>query len=219
LIDIVAAPPNSQGVTIMGIDAAGNILQCIPGGAEPLNFPMPLSDFHEPRGITMDNEDLFLLTENSVWIYSGQDGYRNLPSGFFGDQVPATMDDIIDFTVRDGNLYLLHRDGKLTTDQRDKEKLKDPDLFHNFPRMEDGVPVIEGVSFAEMYWSAPPDSALYFLDANTHTIYRFNPQLVYQQQYRANIALPDERITAFAASPGHQFYIAMGYQIFYAQIP
>ena len=35
LIDIVGAPPNTQGVAVMGIDAAGNILQCIPGGTEP----------------------------------------------------------------------------------------------------------------------------------------------------------------------------------------
>ncbi|MBE9523617.1 MAG: hypothetical protein IMY76_00865 [Chloroflexi bacterium] len=219
LVDIIVAPPNTQGIAVMGVDASGNILQCIPGGAEPFNFHMPLSDFHEPRGLTIDNNDLFLLTDNAVWIYSGENGYRNLPIGFFGDQVPATMDDIIDFTVKNGNLYLLHRDGKLTTDQRDEGILRDPDLFHNLPRMEDGVPVIEGVSFSEMQWAAPPVSALYFLDANAHTIYRFNPKLVYQQQYRSINALPDERITAFAASPGRQFYIAMGYQLFYAQIP
>ncbi|MBG7609902.1 MAG: hypothetical protein IZT55_03455 [Anaerolineae bacterium] len=219
LIDIVAAPPNAQGIAVMGIDAAGNILQCMPGGAEPLNFPMPLTDYHEPRAITMDQNDLFLLTENAVWIYSGEEGYRNLPSGFFGDQVPAAMGDIVDFSVRDGILYLLHGDGQLTTDQRDKDNLKDPDLFHNLPRTDNAVPIIEGVSFSEMHWAVPPDSALYFLDADTHSIYRFNPQLIYQQQYKASTALPDGRITAFATSPSHQIYIAMGYRLFFAQIP
>jgi len=219
LIDIVAAPPNTQGVAVMGIDVAGNILQCIPGGAEPLNFPMPLTDYRQPRAFVMDDEDLFLLTDNAVWIYRGEEGYRSLPSGFFGDQVPATMDDIIEFTVKDGNLYLLHRDGKLTTGQRDKNKLKDPDLFLNLPRIDEGVATIEGVEFSAMHWAVPPDSALYFLDAEAHVIYRFNSQLVYQQQYQAQNALPDESITAFAVSPGHQFFIAMNHQVFYAIIP
>jgi hypothetical protein len=204
LIDIAAAAPNTQGVAVMGIDAAGNILQCIPGGAEPLNFPIPLADYHQPRAFAMDDDDLFLLTENAVWIYRGEEGYRSLPLGFFGDQVPATMDDIIDFTVKDGNLYLLHRDGKLTTDQRDQNTLKDPDLFHNLPRIDDGVAIIEGVEFSAMHWAAPPDASLYFLDAEAQVVYRFNSQLIYQQQYQAQNALPDERITAFAVSPGHQ---------------
>jgi len=219
LVDIIAAPPNSQSVAVMGIDGAGNILQCIPGGAEPLNFPLPLSDHNEPRSFVIDNEDLFLLTGNAVWIYGGEEGFRNLPSGFFGDQVPSTMEDIIDFSVKDGKLFLLHRDGKLTTGQRDQKTLKDPDLFQNLPGTEDSVATIRGAVLAEMQWAAPPDSSLYFLDAGAHIIYRFNPQLVFQQRYSPQNDLPTESITAFAASPGHQFFIAMGHQIYYAVIP
>ncbi|MEN8172031.1 MAG: hypothetical protein ABFS03_04040 [Chloroflexota bacterium] len=219
LIDIAAAPPNSQSIAVMGLDGGGNILQCIPGGGEPLNFPIPLFDHREQRAFVIDNGDLYLLTENAVWIYDGSAGFRNMPSGFFGDQIPSRIGETIDFAVRDDKLYLLHHDGTLTTAYLEENMLKEPDVFKNLPRSEIGLSTIPGATLAEMQWAAPPDSSLYFLDAGAHTIYRFSPQLVYQERYQPKNTLPNGKITAFTATIGHQFFVAMGNQLYYAVIP
>ncbi|GAG67936.1 unnamed protein product, partial [marine sediment metagenome] len=77
LVDIAAMPPgNDLKATILGIDANGNLLHCIPGEI-PVATPLEPPDINwgSPTKITVDDNDLYVLDPqtNAVWIYRGMD--------------------------------------------------------------------------------------------------------------------------------------------------
>ena len=109
LVDIAALPPGSpNGAVAIGMDANGNLVQCIPGSNEQLSFAMlpPDSNWGTPQAFSLEGGDLYILDPltSSVWIYDGANEFRERPDFFFGDQVPS-MDDVVDLTVSDGKLY------------------------------------------------------------------------------------------------------------------
>jgi hypothetical protein len=223
LVDILALPPGyPNGATLMGMDANGNLLHCIPGGEAPLAFPMapPDSNWGTPQAFALDGGELYVLDPltSSIWIYSGENEYRDLPDYFFGDQVPS-MQDVVDLTVSDGNLYLLHGDGHLTTSKFEGEKYHDPAKYQD---MRDGgseSATFNGVIFSEIQFAPPPDPSLYLLEPVERAIYHFSLQLVYQRQYRSQTPLPEGMATAFTVSPNHQAFLAIGNRVYYAFLP
>jgi len=225
LVDIVALPiddPNNADV--MGIDANGNLLQCIPGNPEALAFQMPPPDMNwgSPAALVLNSGNLYILDPmtNAVWVFWEQDGLSELPTFFFDEDVPP-MGDVIDITVNRDELYLLHQDGHLTTCTFGyPTRCTDP---AEYKRRQDGImetmPIFEDTRFREIQFAPPPDASIFLLDPESRSIYHFSMRLTYQKQYRPQSNLPEGEITAFSVSPNHQIFIALGNQIYLTPLP
>jgi hypothetical protein len=225
IMDIVALPiddPNNADV--MGIDANGNLLQCIPGNPEALAFQMPPPDMNwgAPSALVLDSGNLFILDPmtNAVWVFWENDGLSELPTLFFDEDVPP-MGDVIDITVNRDELYLLHQNGHLTTCTYGyPTRCTDP---AEYKRQQNGVTeamqIFDDAKFNEIQFASPPDASLFLLESESRSIYHFSMRLTYQKQFRPQDSLPPGQITAFSVSPNHQIFIALGNQIYLTPLP
>ncbi len=227
LIDIVALPRGStMNATILGMDANGVLLYCVPGGGAPLSAQMapPNINFGSPKALTLDTGDLYVLDPqtNAVWIYRRME-FAQQPRLFFGDQIPP-MQDVIDLAVNLDDLYLLHADGHMTMCTYSvfveaPTRCEDPILFTDpRPGRMDG-PVLPDSLFSQMYFSPPPDPSIYMLDPGNQAIFHFSLRMAFQRQLRALEDLPEGPATAFAVSPNRTVFIAVGNEVFYAALP
>ncbi len=228
LVDISLLPPSDpNGAAIMGMDDDGVLVKCTEDGEGVFTIPMgvPDTNWGQPSAMTMNSMDLFILdpATSSVWVYWGRDSYRELPSYFFGNEIP-TMADVIDITVRNQDLFLLHADSQVTQCtyglfQDAPTRCIDPMTYQNLPAgMQDG-PVFAGSDFDEMVYVPPPEPSLFILDGDTHSIHRFSLQLSYDRQYMSQDELSDQPATAFAISPTREVFIAIADQVYYSILP
>lgn len=226
LIDIVPLPTgNNQKASIMGMDANGNLLTCIPD-SPPLRSSMapPSSNWGAPMAFTLDTGDVYVLDPqtNAVWIYRGQN-FGEQPRLFFGDQVPF-MQDVIDLAVNRSDLYLLHNDGRLTTCtysglQESPTRCEDPSTFTDPRPGRENTSKIGDAQFQQILFTPPPDPSIYLLDPANQAIYHFSLRLTLQRQFRAMDPLAGGNATAFAISPNRTVLIAAGNQVVYANLP
>ena len=229
LIDIAALPRGQEdGATLLGMDANGNLLRCIPGEDNaPLALQMAPPDINwgDPKGFALDGSNIYVLDPqtNAVWIYWGIDGYTELPTYFFGNQVPP-LQSVISMVVNDGDLYLLHEDGHMTmctysayvdaptrcTEPAEYIDLRDG--YQNGPYLQDTI-------FSQMQFAPPPDPSIYLFDPQDEAIYHFSMRLAFQRQYRPSQPLLADEVTAFAVGPNRRAFIATNDQIYFAIMP
>lgn len=229
LIDIAALPRGQEdGATLLGMDANGNLLRCIPGQDNPplaLQMAPPDINWGNPKAFALDGGNIFVLDPqtNAVWIYWGIDGYTELPTYFFGNQVPP-LQSVLSMVVNNGELYLLHDDGHMTmctyssyvdAPTRCTEPAEYIDLragYQNGPYMQD-------TNFSQMQFAPPPDPSIYLFDPLDEAIYHFSMRLAFQRQYRPLQPLLAEQVTAFAVGPNRRAFIATSDQVYFAIMP
>jgi hypothetical protein len=227
IVDIAPMPQgNDLDATILGIDAHGNMLHCIPG-ATPLASPMEPPDINwgTPGGITIDGNDLYVLDPqiNAVWIYRGLDVSQS-PRLFFDQQIPP-MQDVIDLIVNQNDLYLLHEDGHLTTCNysalaTSPTRCKIPEIYTDPRPGRQSGPFIENTFFSEIQFSPPPEPTVYLLDPSSQAIYRFSVRLTLDRQFRPREPLPEGTTSAFTVNRNsHTMFLAIGHQVYYAPLP
>jgi hypothetical protein len=226
LIDIVALPKGSiQNATVLGMDANGNLLYCIPG-EQPLTAPMtpPDINFGSPTALTLNMDDVYILDppKNAVWIYRNLN-FTQQPRLFFGDQIPP-MQDVIDIAVNNDDLYMLHADGHVTMCTytglaEAPTRCVDPVTYADpRPGRQDG-PVIPDALFSQIFFSPPPDPSIYMLDPDNQAIYHFSLRMALQRQFRSANEMPEGLATAFAVGPSRIVFIAIGNEVFHAALP
>lgn len=224
LVDIIPLPlEDDDNATVMGMDGNGNLLKCIPGGNPPLALQMPPPDMYwgEPRAIESTSLGYHVLdpVTNAVWIFWRTDNLREQPTLFFDEQVPY-MRDVIDLTLNQDKLYLLHADGHLTTCTfRYPTRCEDPAMLNNLPSGGGNAATINDAIFSEIQFSPPPDPSIFLLEPETSSVYLFGARLTYQRQYRSENTLPEGPATAFAISPNHQIFLAIGNQVYVSSLP
>ncbi len=230
LVDLYALPPiNSLNATVLGVDAAGNLLYCAPGQvAQAVPLPPPDTNWGRIKAFTMDAGNLYVLDAQShaVWVYVGQDGtFVDRPYFFFGGQIPE-LDDAIDLAVNGDDLYILHSDGHISTCSYSRiqtvpTRCVDPaTLVNPFPAYRD-VDLFSEAHFTQMMFTPAPDSALLVLDADSQGVFRFTAralQLDSQLRPQAGAAnpLPAGPVSAMAISPSHVLYFALQDKIYFA---
>jgi hypothetical protein len=73
--------------------------------------------WQDPRAIAVYNKDLYILDAgaNEIWRYQeSQQAYASLPQRYFTDQIPP-LGDAVDMEIdTNGNVYILHTDGRIT---------------------------------------------------------------------------------------------------------
>jgi len=227
LVDIAELPPGSiDNASLLGMDAGGNLLYCVPG-SQPLSSPMtpPNTGFGEPSGMTLDQGDLYILDPkvNAVWIYRNMEVGGRQPHLFFGDYIPP-MQDVIDMAVYNDDLYLLHADGHVTKCTfsglaESPTRCDEPYPYSDSRPGRQGGAVIEDAVFNQVYYSSFPERSIYMLDPHNQAIYYFSVLLNLQYQYRAQEPLANGEATAFAISPNRTVFIAISNYLYYAAMP
>jgi hypothetical protein len=229
LIDIAALPRGEDdGATLLGMDANGTLLRCIPGEDKaPLAVQMAPPDINwgEPKAFAYDGGDIYVLDPqtNAVWIYWGVSGYQDLPTYYFGNQVP-TLQSVIDMVVSDGDLFLLHDDGQITLCSYSPyvdspTRCANPAGFIDLRTGYQNGPQMQDTNFQQIQFAPPPDPSIYLLDPLDAAIYHLSMRLAFQRQYRPQDPLAEETITAFAVGPNRRAFLATITQVYYAILP
>lgn len=231
LVDIAALPLlNAIKATVVGVDATGNLLYCAPGQV-PQAIPLPPPDTNWGRvtAMTLDAGNLYVLDAPSraVWVYAGMDSaFVDRPYFFFTEQIPEIQDSI-DLVVKDDSLYLLHADGHLSTCSYSRiqtvpTRCQDPaQLINPYPAYKD-VDLFAQAHITQMMYTAPPDSTILLLGADSQGVLRLTPaSLELQGQIRPPAGkanpLPPGPVDAMAAGPNHVLYLAVKDQVYFAQ--
>ncbi len=227
LVDIVSLPTRNEfNAAILGIDANGNLLRCIPGEIPAATLMEPPDiNWGTPNKITVDGNDLYVLDPqiNAVWVYRGMDVSQS-PRLFFDEQIP-TLADAIDLAVNNNDLYILHEDGHLTTCiygalATSPTRCDDPAIFTDPRPGRQSGPLIEDALFNQIQFSPPPEPSLYLLDPQSQAIYRFSVLLTLDRQFRPAEPVQDLPATAATVNRSdHAIYMAVGNQIYYAPLP
>jgi hypothetical protein len=231
LIDLVALPDvNSLSATVVGVDAAGNLLYCAPGQvAQAAPLPPPDTNWGRVKSFTLDSGNLYALDAQSraVWVYAGKDSsFVDRPYFFFGAQIPE-LEDAIDLAVSADDLFVLHSDGRISTCSYSRNeavptRCADPAALVNpFPAYRD-IDIFSEAHFTQMMFTPAPDLGLALLDADGQGVFRFAPgSLELQSQLRAlpgrGNPLPQGQVTAMAMSPSHVLYfVVLGDRLYFA---
>jgi hypothetical protein len=226
-MDISALPRgDDNGATIMGIDASGTSILCIPG-EPPLLQPVtpPGVNFSEIRSMEVNLGDLYLLDPglSAVWIYRGLETALP-PRLFFGEEVPGVLD-VVDMMVDNDDLYLLHADGHVTLCayeynlQETMTRCEDTLNYVDLRQGRNGGPVIPDALFSQIQFAPPPDPSLYMLDPKSQAIYHFSLRLAFQRQFLPFKALSTNPATAFVISTSRMAFLAVGNRVYYASLP
>jgi hypothetical protein len=229
LVDIAALPAeNVDDVPIVAMDGNGNLLFCSPDGLPPVAVPLvpPDNNWGSPMALATEKNHLYVLDPltNAVWRYSRDQGqYSEPPRFFFGNVVPS-MTGVLDLVMSGEYLYLLYEDGHTTkcvfnSLPEAPTRCTDPtDYIDERPGRESG-PQIPDARFLQVLRTSPPEASIFMLDPNTRAIYHFSLNLKLVYQYRALNSLPERPATAFAISPNRQVFLALGNQVFIADLP
>jgi hypothetical protein len=234
LVDIAILPENPDNFRVVAIDSGGNLLYCKEDTA-PTAIAMipPDSNWGEIKGITIENERLYVLDEklNMLWYYNPSENennvtdyrYRGQPNFFFVEEVPS-LKDSIDFAIDREELYLLYLNGQTTTctfsglDDTPTTCTSPAEYNDTRPGKQAG-PTIEGAVFYQMQNTDPPEPSLYYLDPVNSAIYHFSLRLNLVEQYRPQPELEEETITAFAISPTRTIFIALDNEVYLTYLP
>jgi hypothetical protein len=226
LVDILALPLlNSVNASVMGVDAAGNLLYCAPGQVpQAIPLPTPSTNWGRVTAITLDSGNLYVLDAPSraVWVYAGKDStFVDQPYFFFGGQIPEIQDGI-DLAVSGDDLYLLHGDGHLSTCSYSRieavpTRCQDPAVLVNpFTAYQD---LFEQIHITQIVLTSPPDSAILLLNAEGQSVLRFSPRtLELQNEHPASASaysLPQGAFGAIAAGPNHVLYLAIKDEVYF----
>ncbi len=230
LVDILAMPLlNSVNATVVGVDAGGNLLYCAPNQvAQAIPLPPPDTNWGRVTAMTLDAGNLYVLDAPSraVWVYVGTDGaFIDRPYFFFTEQIPAIQDGI-DLVVKDDNLYLLHSDGHLSTCSYSRietvpTRCQDPAVLSNPYAAYKDTDLFTRAHITQMMFTAPPDSTILLLDADSQGVLRLTPaSLELQNQIRPAAGnanpLPSGPVNAMAVGPNHVLYMAVNDRVYFA---
>ncbi|MEW6092863.1 MAG: hypothetical protein AB1531_02750 [Chloroflexota bacterium] len=237
LIDILAAPKiNSYSATLIALDASGNLLFCRPSPFGPIavHLAAPELGWEGINGMALDISSNYIYVldtaGNAIWYYApdSEGKYTNLPVMFFGAQVPANMNAVIDLATNGIDMYMLFSDGHVTACalfefQGVVNRCADPVPFtDNRPDRTAGVTIADAY-FTQLSFAEPPDQSLYLFDPLTQAVYRFSQRtdtLILQGQFRASeedrASMFESVATALAISPNRYIFISVKGQVYYA---
>lgn len=237
LIDIIALPrSNLSGASVIGIDAAGNLLYCSSGDTpKAATLQKPDVGWQHITAIAYDANNLYLLDApgRAVWVFFGTPDiqFPDKPYFFFESQIPNGMEQAVGMTVNGDDLYLLHFDNSqnksyLTTCTLSRIEVSptqciDPVVLVDTRPGRENVTSLADALFSQITFTSPPDPAVALLEPYTRSIFRFSARAVeLQNQIRA---LPEQEkslfqsdITAMAFSPNKVLFIFMGGQVYFA---
>ena len=234
LVDLEALPmSNVYNARVLAMDGKGNLLYC--GLADPVAVSLvpPQLGWRNISAFSLDSDgkNLYVLdpAANAVWQYTGAFGkFPDLPTIFFGEQVPQNMNTAIDLAANNADLYMLFQDGHVTSCPLTRfavvpMRCADPATFVDTRPERQPGPKINDAIFTQMTFASAPDPSIYLLEPLTRAIYRFSPRsnsLELRGQFRGtmeqNNTLFDGPATSMTISPNRYAFFSVGNQVYFA---
>jgi hypothetical protein len=150
--------------------------------------------------------------------------FTEAPRLFFDQQIPE-IQDTIGLAANQGDLYLLHADGHLTTCVfsglvSSPTRCPEPATLTDPRQGRQSGPLLEGSIFSEIKFSPPPEPSLYLLVPEPASIHHFSVRLTYDRQYQSQESLPSRPATAFAIDKTSRIaFLALEHEVYYAAMP
>jgi hypothetical protein len=235
LVDLLILPKsNMLNSTVLGVDAAGNLLYCAPDRSpRMLTLTPPGTNWGRIGAMTLDGNKLYVLDApaRAVWIYNGKEDattqeeigtFPDAPYIFFGIQIPD-IEDAIDIAVSGDELYLLHSDGRITycmysrIDDKPTRCDSPVTLVNHFTAYGE-TDVFAQAHFTQMVLTGQPDATLLLLDAEGQQVYRLSSRGFELLGILSSEAgtFPNGPLGAMTFSPNHILYVAYGNQVYVA---
>ena len=232
LVDLLALPKiNAASANVLGIDSSGNLLYCAPGQV-PQAIPLPAlpnTNWGRITSFVLDGGNLYVLdsTSRAVWVFVGKDSaFVDTPYFYFGNQIPASIDNAIDLSVSGDDLYMLHADGHISTCifsriQETPTRCIDPVTFQDSFPAHQGLNVFAQAHFTQMSLTNPPNSVVLLLDSENQSVFRFSPRsLELQNEINGHAGkgnpFKSGSMGAMTVSPNYVLYLAIGDQVYFA---
>jgi len=229
LVDIGQyAKTDGSGTVLLGIDSAGGLLECVPGGPPSfIQLPPPPVGWSATTALAVDIGDVYVLDPPSrqIWIFR-RGNFTQQPDLFFDQDIPS-LENVIDIAIYQEYLFLLHQDGHLTSCIFSSfgvatTQCTDPAFFQDARPGRQGQPLTSTTPFIQLRSMPQPDPSLYLLDPSTAALYHFSLQRVYQRQLLPLQSAVSRGLaaTSFALSPdGRLAFLAFGNEVLYAGMP
>jgi hypothetical protein len=216
--------------SVVGMDADGDLIFCAPEmPAQAISLGNPANrELTNLTGFTLDFVDLYVLDSQgkAVWVYaSGQ--YADEPSFYFDQDIPVSIEGMIDLEATTENLYLLHKDGHMvvcytgTMGSVTPSRCTDPVPFMDTRAGRENLPITDMLPYSQLQYSPPPDPSLYFLEPTAQATDRYSLHvLAFQKRFLPQNVLPGGEATAFFIdSVNRMIFLAVGNQVYYAGLP
>ncbi|HZK60884.1 MAG TPA: hypothetical protein VFC41_02330, partial [Anaerovoracaceae bacterium] len=120
LIDIdIISSNNSLNAAVLGIDANGNLLLCIPGGQSiGIKLQSPELNWGQITAVSFNEYNLFVLDVNDrtrdVYVYASIGlTFNEAPDSLFEENIPENLVEMVDMAIYQENLYILSQSGQL----------------------------------------------------------------------------------------------------------
>jgi hypothetical protein len=160
---------------------------------------------------------------NEVWQFQASGGAFNQPPTHYFTGVAYDLQDVIEFTIAGGDLFLLRRDGRVALCSRPAtgEAATCTEVVQftdQRPGRAPGDRLAEVVAPVRLVYDPPPEPSLYLLDSASSGVYQLSLRLVLVKQFRPHLPFFDA-VTAVAIDPSKQIYIAAGDNVYRAQRP
>jgi hypothetical protein len=228
LIDIGLVPgPNAIGTdAVIALDTTGGLLYCAPG-LKPLAtyLPAPDTSWIRPSALEVYADRLYVLDpgSNEVWQFQASGGAFNQPPTHYFTGVAYDLQDVIEFTIAGGDLFLLRKDGRVALCSRPAtgEAATCAEVVQYTDQRlgrTSGDHLADVAAPTRLAYDPPPEPSLYLLDPASSGVYQLSLKLVLVKQFRPQIPFFDP-VTAVAIDPSKQIYLAAGDNVYRAQRP
>lgn len=234
LIDIdIFSSTNSLNAAILGIDANGNLLLCIPDGDSiAIKLQSPELNWGQIKAVSFNEFNLFVLDVNErtrdIYVYESNGlTFNTPPDSLFEENIPENLIEMVDMAIYQENLYILNQTGQLMRCSLGIGQTNcEQNIGYGLILSGQNRQIIEnlsGTKFTQLQTTQPPDPSLYFLDELGPAIYHFSLALNMQKQIRADTSgllfKPEGTFTAFTISTSGIVHFAYGNQLYFGYLP
>src|SRR5579859_1662173 len=212
---------------VIALDSLGALLYCAPGLDHSFAsyLTAPSVGWVRPTALQLYTDRLYVLDpgSNEIWQYQSSGGaFTTAPARYFST-TSYNLADVIGFTIAGGDVFLLHKDGRVTNCTRTAPGAGPtctPVTQFTDPRPGRGV----GDKLADvrlpagLVYDQPPEPSLYLLDGQSSGMYQLSLKLALVRQYRPYFPLAGP-ISALAIDPAKRFVVSAGDNIYVAARP
>ncbi len=228
LVDLSLIPgPNVMGSeAVVALDVTGGLLYCAPGVSPLATYlPAPDTGWIRPGALEVYADRLYVFDPggNEVWQFQASGGaFTQSPTHYFTG-ASYDLQDVVDFSIAGGDLFLLRRDGRVTNCTRlvtgeAATCTESVQFTDQRPGRAIGDRLTDVAAPTRLVYDPPPEPSLYLLDENTGGLYQLSLKLLFVRQFRARLPFADP-ITAVVIDSAKRFFVAAGDNVYIAARP
>ncbi len=229
LVDIGLVPgPDALGNSdaVIALDTHGGLLYCATGTNPSATYlPTPETNWVRPAALEVYVDRLYVLDPggNEVWQYQASGGKFTQPPSRYFVNTAIDLQDVIEFAIAGGDLFLLRNDGRVTNCTRpaigappactENVQYSDPR-----PGRAAGDHLADVTAPARLFYDPPPEPSVYLLDADSGGVYQLSLKLLFVKQFRSRLPIASP-VTAVAIDSSKRLFIAAGDNVYVAARP